>query len=329
MKSLRLTFNEHGKPNEVLRLEEHEVPSPSEGEVLLRMLASNINPSDLGTIGGSYGTLPSLPAVAGLEGVAEVEELGHCTSGLKVGDRVRIPSSAGSWQNLICTKATNLQSVPKEIPAEQAGSAFVNPPTALLLLRRIVDLNPGDWIVQNAANSAVGIAVIQVAKKLGIRTLNLVRREELTQPLINLGADVVMLDDDQAPKNFREYTEGKVPRLALNSVGGNSAYRLCKMVVRGGTHVTFGAMTSEATRFPTRFLIFNDIELKGFWLTRWMEETGTDSEELVMDEIFSMISEGTLKTYIEADYSLEEWKTALKHNTKPRMGKIIFKSSDP
>ena len=83
------------------------------------MLASNINPSDLGTIGGSYGTLPSLPAVAGLEGIAEVEEIGHCTSGLKVGDKVRIPSAAGSWQNLICTKAANLKSVPQGIPADK------------------------------------------------------------------------------------------------------------------------------------------------------------------------------------------------------------------
>ena len=162
MKNKSLVFSEHGKPEEVLRLMESELSGPTTGEVGLRMLAASINPSDLGIIGGTYGTLPPLPAVAGLEGIAEIVEKGKEVSTLGLGERVRIPYGIGSWQTNMIAPAKDLVKVPRGIPIEQAATAFVNPPTALLLLQEVTNLEPGDWIIQNAANSAVGIAVIQI-----------------------------------------------------------------------------------------------------------------------------------------------------------------------
>ena len=323
MKSRRLTFRQHGDPAQVLKLGNCEIPPPAQGDALLEMRAAAINPSDLGTIGGSYGTLPDLPATAGLEGVATVlEDCGE----LRQGDLVRIPPGLGTWQTHLLAPAKDLLKVPADIPADQAATAFVNPPTAWLLLREVVQLQPGDWVVQNAANSAVGIAVIQIARNLGLRTANLVRRPELVQPLLNLGADAVLLDDDDAPGAVTEHTGGERPKLALNSVGGHSAYRLCKMLGRSGSHVTFGAMTGEPTRFPTRFLLFNDIRLTGFWVTRWLEEAGPGVAQAVEEQIFSLLRQGVLRTQIEATYPLQDWQSALQHNARPRLGKVLFQT---
>ena len=326
MKNKALVFSKHGKPDEVLRLVESGLSGPTTGEVGLRMLAASINPSDLGIIGGTYGTLPPLPAVAGLEGIAEIVETGKEVSTLGPGDRVRIPHGIGAWQTHMIAPAKDLVKVPRGIPIEQAATAFVNPPTALLLLQEVTNLEPGDWVIQNAANSAVGIAVIQIAKHMGLRTINLVRREELCKPLLELGADIVLLDNDDYPKALDEITSGFKPKLALNSIGGQSAYRLCKTLDRGSTHVTFGAMTGEPTRFPTRYLIFNNIRLTGFWVTRWLEEAGPETTDATYLKIFDLLEKGIIQTQIETNHPLEEFRQALAHNAKPRLGKVLFEN---
>ncbi|MBT5379138.1 MAG: zinc-binding dehydrogenase [Opitutae bacterium] len=326
MKNKSLVFSEHGKPEEVLRLMESELSGPTTGEVGLRMLAASINPSDLGIIGGTYGTLPPLPAVAGLEGIAEIVEKGKEVSTLGLGERVRIPYGIGSWQTNMIAPAKDLVKVPRGIPIEQAATAFVNPPTALLLLQEVTNLEPGDWIIQNAANSAVGIAVIQIARHMGLRTINLVRREELCQPLLELGADIALLDNDDYPKTLDTITNGLKPQLALNSIGGQSAYRLCKTLGRGGIHVTIGAMTGEPTRFPTRYLIFNNIRLTGFWVTRWLEEAGQDTTDATYLKIFDLVEKGIIQTQIETSHPLKEFRQALADNANPRLGKVLFKN---
>jgi trans-2-enoyl-CoA reductase len=326
MKNKAIVFSEHGKPDEVLRMVESELSGPTAGEVSLRMHAASINPSDLGIIAGTYGTLPPLPAVAGLEGIAEIVEIGEKVSSLGIGDRVKIPNGIGAWQTNMIAPAKGLIKIPREIPIEQAATAFVNPPTALLLLQEVTNLEPGDWIIQNAANSAVGIAVIQIAKHMKLKTINLVRREELCQSLLELGADIVLLDNDDYPKALNEITNGLKPKLALNSIGGKSAYRLCKSLDKGGTHVTFGAMTGEPTRFPTRYLIFNDIQLTGFWVTRWLEEAGPKTTDATYLKIFDLLEKGIIQTQIETTHPLEGFKKALDHNAQPRLGKVLFKN---
>ena len=162
---------------------------------------------------------------------------------------------------------------------------------------------------------------------MGLRTINLVRRDELRSPLLELGADVVLLDDDEYPKMLPDVTNGTMPKLALNSIGGQSAYRLCKTLGPDGNHVTFGAMTGEPTRFPTRFLIFNDIRLTGFWVTRWLNEAGPETMEAIYSKVFDLFREGILRTCIEATYPLEQFAEAIAHNAKPRLGKVLFSGS--
>ena len=313
-----------GKPLEVLQLEEVARPEPSDGEVRVRLLAATINPSDYGMIGGSYGRLRELPAVAGREGVGVVDAIGHGVSRIGVGARVRFPDG-GAWQETACIPAADVLAVPEDVSIEQAAISFINPPTAYCLLKKIVNLAPGSWVLQNAGNSAVGLSVIQMAKVLGLKTISQVRREALIEPLKALGADRVVIEGSGWVEQVNQLTEGESIRLALNSIGGESAMHQIKVLGESGTQVTFGGMVGDLVRFPTRYLIFNNVRMVGFWWDQWCQRAGKDGLDEVMSAVYTMMREGTLKLPVEATYSFAEYERALKHDKSPRLGKILLK----
>lgn len=319
-----ICHHEFGQPLDVLRLENVQQAEPQIGEVRVRLLAATINPSDYGMIGGSYGRLRELPAVAGREGVGVVEAIGRGVTSVGVGARVRFPE-AGAWQETACMAADDVLLVPADVSIEQAAFSFINPPTAYCLLQKMVDLAPGSWVLQNAGNSAVGLAVIQIAKVLGFKTISQVRREELIAPLKALGADHVVIEGSGWAKQVNELTGGEPIQLALNSIGGASASDQIKALGEGGTQVTFGAMVADLVRFPTRFLIFNDVRLVGFWWDQWSQKAGAQGLNQVMSAVYAMMRDGTLKLPVEATYSFAEYEAAIKHDQQPRFGKVLLK----
>jgi NADPH:quinone reductase-like Zn-dependent oxidoreductase len=319
-----IRYHEFGNPLEVLNLETVELPEPKEGEVRVRLLAAAINPSDYGMINGSYGHLRDLPAVAGREGVGVVESIGHAVTGIRAGKRVRFPDF-GAWQETACIRAHKLFEVPEDVPVEQLAISFINPPTAYCLLKEMVDLPPGSWIVQNAGNSAVGLSVIQMARAMGFRTISQVRREELIEPLKALGADQVVLEGSGWVKQVDKLAGGEPIQLALNSIGGESAIDQIKVLGKGGTQVTFGGMVGDLVRFPTRFLIFNDVRLIGFWWDQWSRTAGLEKYNRVMTSVYEMMRDDTLQLPIEATYSFADFKAAFEHDKRPRLGKILLK----
>lgn len=318
-----LIYETTGEPEEVLKLVELAEKSVGSGEVRLRMLAAAVHPSDFGMIGGSYGRLKELPAVAGREGVAEIVEVGPDVEEFNTGTRVMIPQETGTWQTEAVVPAKGLFAIPSEIPIEQAAMATINPPTAWRLLRD-AHLEEGDWVIQNAANSAVGIHVIQMAKHLGLKTVNIVRREELIEPLKELGADVVVLEESGYEKKMPELIgKGRI-LLALNSIGGESAMRMIKVLADGGRHITFGAMSFEKVRFPTRFLIFNNVQLGGFWMDKWYKDNSEARSRIMFNKVFDLMDRGVVSAPVSGKFRLEEFKDAIAAAKSPRLGKILF-----
>jgi len=314
----------YGKPEEVLRLETVDVPEPGPREARVRLLAAAVNPSDCGMIAGSYARLRDLPAVAGREGVGVVDAVGAEAGSLAEGQRVRFPGDDGAWREYACAPAESLIPAPEGVPDAQAAVSFVNPPTALCLLREFVELGAGAWVVQNAANSAVGLSVIQLAREMGARTLNQVRREEVVGDLKKRGADAVVTEGSDWPERLDELTGGVRPALALNSVGGPSATDQIKSLAEGGVHVTFGGMVGDPVRFPTRHLIFNDVRLVGFWWDRW-SRAHPEKAAATVGEIHERMADGRLEIPIEAEYSFDDYAEALAHAGRPRMGKILLR----
>lgn len=314
-----IVFQQHGDPQAVARVESVPVPSLAPQSARVRLLAAPINPADLNVIEGKYPIRPALPGVPGVEGLGVVEEVGTEVKNVKAGDRVLLPHGYGTWREAGVAKAGELCVVPDDIPVEQAAMAKINPTTALRMLRDFVNLQPGDWVAQNAANSGVGRATIQIAHALGLRTVNLVRRVELIEDLQAQGADIVCLEGAESPA-------WPTPiRLALNAVGGESALRLANALAPGGTLVTYGAMARQPLRIPNGLLIFQDLCWRGFWISQWYRATPPEAHRAMFAELFDLMRRGILHTPVERIYPLEEVTAALAHAARGgRSGKILF-----
>lgn len=320
-------YHATGKPEEVLRYEPLPVPAPAAGEAVVLLETAVIHPSDLGMIGGTYGRLRALPAVAGREAVGRVAQVGAAVSSLQVGNRVKMPEDPGVWREAVTAPASALRQVPADLPAEQVCMAFINPPTAWLLLQEFVALQPGDWIVQNAANSAVGECVIQFARSLGLRTANLVRSlEKHATRLQSLGADLVLADDKDALKALAGAVGRAGARLALNSVGGPSAITLTRALGDDGVLVTFGGMTGDTIRFPTREFIFKNITYRGFWMDRWARTATPAALDTVFEAVYARLRDGTLKMAVDSVHPLANYATALaRAEGYSRDGKVLLR----
>jgi len=320
-----IVIHQHGAPEHAVGVEEIEVLDPNAGEVLVEVLAAPINPADLNVIEGRYPILPALPGVPGGEGVARVVAVGPSTSGVTAGDLVLLPSEFGSWRAAGVVNAARLVRVPDGVPLEVAAMLRINPATALCMLREFVRLEPGDWVVQNAGNSGVGRAVVQIAHQLGLRTITAVRRPELISQIIAEGGDVVLLDDDTFPKAAQDALAGAPVQLGLNAVGGESALRLAGALAPGGTLVTYGAMGKKPLRIPNGLLIFKDLAWRGFWVTRWYQQATAERLTALFSDLFTFAAGGALRMQIERQYPLADAATAIVHAQQTsRAGKILF-----
>ena len=308
---------------EVLEVAEFCPRPPAAGEVLVRLLAAPINPADLNTVEGTYGVKPPLPAVPGVEGCGVVETSG--AEGFLPGDRVIFLRRASTWATHTTVAAEVLFKVPAAIDPLQAAMLKVNPATAWRLLHGFESLVPGDWIVQNLGNSAVGRCVIQLARDLGIRTVSFVRRAEVAAALQQLGADHVFTDDDTGFASAKDVLGGATAALAFNAVGGDSALRLMKLLRESGTHITYGAMGRKPVAIPNSLLIFRDLRVRGLWVTRWVENAPPAEVAAVYQDLASRVAAGKLVQPVDATFPLAAFRDALvRLETPDRAGKVLF-----
>jgi trans-2-enoyl-CoA reductase len=320
-----VVYETHGNPAEVLRIEKQPWPKPAPDEVVVQMRAAPINPADLNAIEGKYPLRPQLPATPGFEGAGVVVDLGSDVTTIAAGALVILPHHIGTWRDALAVKASELVAVPPEIEPVQAAMLKINPMTAWRLLHDYVDLKRGDWLIQNAANSAAGRAVIQIARDLGYKTINVVRRQELIEELRAEGGDVVLVDSENLREEVKSVTGGAPIRLGLNEVGGESALRLANTLAPGSTMVTFGAMSLQPLKIPNGLLIFKDLRFRGIWINKWYDNATMPERMEAFRSLFEMTKRGLLKTKIEKSYPLSEMKIAVAHAAQgKRSGKIIF-----
>jgi len=318
-------YEKHGNPAYVLRVESRPWPTPAAGETVVKMRAAPINPADLNQIEGKYPVRAELPATPGFEGAGVVVELGANVTSVAANALVILPHNVGTWRDAVAVKAEDLVVVPEGIGAVHAAMLKINPMTAWRLLHDYVDLQKGDWLIQNAANSAAGCAVIQIAHELGYKTVNVVRRKELIDELCAEGADVVLVDDENLREEVKASTNGAPIRLGLNAVGGDSALRLANCLAPGSTLVSFGAMSLQPLKIPTGLLIFKDLRFRGIWINKWYDNATKEQRMEAFRSLFEMAKRGLLKAKVEKAYPLAEAKAAVTHAAQgKRSGKIIF-----
>ncbi len=312
-------------PQDVIDVVDFELPSEvPAGHVRVEVLAAPINPSDVLTLTGQYGILPPLPAVGGNEGVGRVIALASDVSKPPVGQTVLLPVSCGTWTTHLDLPAEHLVALPNDADPKQLAMMTVNPPTASLLLSDIVELKPGDWVIQNAANSAVGGYVAAIARMRGLRSVNIVRRESAVAD-VNSDADVVLVDGPDLSSRVREATGDAKIRLGIDAVGGPATESLASCLANGGTIVNYGAMSGEACQVSPMALIFRGIKLRGFWLSSWYKTADASTRGKLFTEIAGAIASGKLSATIQATYRLDQIKEAVAAAAAgERDGKIVL-----
>jgi NADPH:quinone reductase-like Zn-dependent oxidoreductase len=296
-----------------------EPKRPGRSEVLIQVDFSPVNPNDLMLALGIYSVHPELPSVIGNEGVGHVIVVGPEVTNVQPGDRVLIPLHVFAWAERVVAESHDLIKVSLDTDVQQIAMLRINPPTAALLLSEYIALNPGDWIVQNAANSGVGRAVIAFAKKRGIRTVNLVRRPELIDELLAAGGDIVLLDSNDAPKLIQESTGNAPIRLAFDGVSGPATARLATIVSSDSTIVSYSAMSGAPISISPLDVIFKRITVRGFLLNDF------DFALAVRPAIelgAELIAAGKLYAPVAATYPLSAIKVAVAHTQ--REGKVLL-----
>ena len=318
-------YETHGNPADVLHVESRPWPTPAADEVIVKIRAAPVNPADLNQIEGKYPIRAELPATPGFEGAGVIVDVGTKIKGLTNGSLVILPHNVGTWREAVAVNADELVVVPEGIKPVHAAMLKINPMTAWRLLHDYVDLARGNWLIQNAANSAAGRAVIQIARELGYKTVNIVRRSELIDELRAEGGDVVLIDSENLRHAVEDAIAGPPIRLGLNAVGGESALRLANCLAPGSTLVTYGAMSLQPLKIPNGLLIFKDLRFRGIWINKWYDNATPAQRMKAFQHLFEMAKRGLLQTKVEKAYPLSEAKAAVANAARgQRSGKIIF-----
>lgn len=320
-----LQFTNLGPAEDVLQLVELPVPTPTVGEVLIRVEARPINPSDNMFTRGLYGIRPHPPSGAGFEGAGKIEAVGEGVE-LAVGTRVSFSTAmAGTWAEYACVPARQVIPVPPSMPPQVACQLFVNPFTAWAILHAC-NLQAGEWLLQTAGASAFGKLVIQLAKRQGIKTISTVRRAEGIAELKAWGADEVIDTSTQSlPKRVKEITGGQYVRRAIDALGGPIGAELLKCLAHDGVLYVYGVLSLQDMPVNGGLLIFKNITIKGFWLTDWLAKADKEVRNTLRKQVIELMASGDLKAPVDATYDLADFKQALAHDARPgRLGKIVL-----
>jgi mitochondrial enoyl-[acyl-carrier protein] reductase / trans-2-enoyl-CoA reductase len=314
-------------PQAVIEAVPFTAPVLAQGQALVAVLAAPVNPSDVLMLTGEYGQLPPLPAVGGSEGVGRVVELGPNTQGPSVGQMVLLPPGSGTWATHVVVSAAALIALPNEGDPKQLAMLTVNPPTASLLLSDFARLQPGDWVIQNSANSGVGGYVVRLAGLRGLKTVNVVRRESAVAGVKAHGGDVVLVDGDDLAQRVQAATGGAAISLGIDAVGGTATMRLAASLAEGATVVNYGALSGEPCVVSPRDLVFRGITLRGFWLADWFRTTPQPQQSALLTELAGLIVAAKLSTPIHATYDVAQIKEAIVAAADQRQGKILITPS--
>jgi len=305
-----------------------DVGAPGPSEIVFDVLAFPINPADISFCRGNYRLRPALPATPGAECVGRVAAVGAGVAGIRPGDLV-IHMQRENWVQRRRIAAADAIALPSGLDLMQAAMLRINPATALLLLEDHAALKPGDWVIQDVANSAVGRHLIVLAKAKGVRTVNVVRRDDVADELTALGADVVLTDGPDLAQQVPQATGGGAIRLGIDAVSGEACKHIADCLAEGGVVVSYGSM-SGADLVISRAAVGRGVSLKGFTLGDGLAKRTPDGVRAIYADLAAKLRDGVLKAPVDATYPIDDIKAALAHAQRGhRNGKVLVLPNGP
>jgi NADPH:quinone reductase-like Zn-dependent oxidoreductase len=320
-----IVFNKVGSPEEVLSVIEKEQPVPADGEVLVKMLASPINPADTFFIRGTYRFQPKFPdETAGFEGAGIVERVGNGVT-VAVGALVAF-FYRGAWAEYAVVPAAELVLLPGDFPAEKAAQFSLNPFTAWGLLDAAQPV-AGEWMLLTGANSSVSQIVIQLAHKRGVRIIAVVRDLAQADGLRASGADEVLdIADAGLGKRVQEVTDGKGFNVALDAVGGAIGTKIFENIAPFGRFVLYGSISKEPAQYFNAQMVYKNLVVKGFGVRAYLNDLSASGRAAMIKGLIEAIGDPAFQLPVARSYRLDQFREALRENDRGgRGGKILFK----
>ncbi|MES1965980.1 zinc-binding dehydrogenase [Psychrobacter sp. AH5] len=320
------TYNEFGKPTEVLSLGDSPIPEPKPTEVRVKTVLASIHNHDLLTIRGKYGFKPEMPAIAGSEAVGVVDAVGSEVKNLKVGQRVAAASVQATWAEYFVADEDMVFAIPESLDDEMAAQLIAMPLSALMLLE-FLEAKSGQWIIHNAANGAVGKSLAMLAAARGVNTINVVRSSDAIKELEAIGAENnVSTDNEDWKEQVKAILGEDKISAAVDSVGGENSGDLLSLLGHGGVFAVFGAMSGKPMVLNPTHMIFKQATLKGFWGSKLSQEMSVENKQRLIDELIERAVEGKLKLPVEATFDLADIIKAVDGKLQSgKNGKVLIK----
>lgn len=318
-----LTLQGHGAPDQALELTPQQQPNPGPGELLVRMLASPIDPVDLLVVAGHYPVLPPMGSVPGLEGVGRVVDIGEAADPSWVGRLTLLPMRASPWATWACVPQSRSLRLPESLDPVQACMLRLNPPSALDL---IAGLAPGSWLIQSPGAGAVGQCIVQLARTRGLRTISLIRRESRRERLLSLGADAVFHQDTQGlRKQVRGLLNGASLSRAVDGTGGPLADRMAGCLDPGGEVICYGATSRQPAQLSVRNSVFRGITMRGYWLYKENQDRPLAENARILAMANEMVT-ARLEMEVAGVFDLGSWKQAFAlARSSERNGRVVLR----
>lgn len=322
-------FYDFGSPSDVLKVVNNSIESPNDNEVLVRMLARPINPSDLIPIRGSYSHRISLPTIPGYEGVGIIEDVGAFVSPKLIGKRVLPLLGEGTWQEYVKTSAELAVSIPDFIDDFTAAQMYINPITAWVVCTEILQLRENDVLLVNACGSSIGRVFVQLSKILGFQLIAVTRSNHYTEELIGLGASyVINTAEHHLYDTVMELTNGKGANAAIDSVGGPSGNDLAFCVRPNGNFITIGLLSGVQVNWAD---IVNKAKVNAniFHLRNWNRNVSTNKWQATFHNIITLIKNNQLRLMeMDSKYDLLKVREAVNvvELSKKGKGKVFLTS---
>lgn len=312
------------KASDWLEFAEIPVPTPKDGEVLIKLRMASVNPSDLHFVKGEYGQPRVKGHPAGFEGCGDVVAAGAGAEGM-VGQRVAfVASGSGAWAEYVTTNAQMCIPLRPDISDEDASAQIVNPMTAMAMVD--IARGDGDAFIVSAATSQLGKLMVSLGRDLGLKPIAIVRRSEAVEPLKSIGAaEVLVTSDPDMKSNFAEISRALKPRVFLDAVSDQLSEQIFAAMPNGARWISYGKLSAEPPKLTQMGqFIFMDKKIEGFWLTKWMMNTPPADQMRVIGEVQARFADGRWKTDVSGYLPLRDVVSDLAEALKKTDGKVMI-----
>ncbi|TGN20466.1 Zn-dependent oxidoreductase [Leptospira idonii] len=324
MKAVTLLKYDENQP--ALELREKEIPEPKDNEVLIRIHAAPINPSDLMFIRGLYGIKKKAPVSAGFEASGTVVSVGKDIKTLKPDMRVSCVAghNDGSWAEYMLTTEENCLPLLDEITLDEGSSFFVNPMTAWAMVTKC-QTEKHEAMIQTASASALGKMVVRLCQEKKIPLINVVRKKEQEDALKEIGAEYVLNSETPGfEKELFKISKKLNATYAIDAVAGDTAKKVLECMPYGGKLVCYGALSEQPFSVNAGMILFQNKKVEGYWLSSWIYSIGLEEFQKQAKEAQKHLKT-IFQTKINKKFSFSQFEEGLefykKHMTE---GKVVF-----